>query len=105
MTKMQISITFIEAFGSAFFFVLFVVSAYFYGKNRSNKIPVYLSIAMMFLFIREISYFLADYGVISAGFKIFGGIIAFFAGVLFLYVFIAEEKTMKDIRRIRNAFK
>ena len=102
---MQVDITLIEAFGSVFFFMLFVVSAYFYGKNRSNKIPVYLSIAMMFLFVREASYFLADYGVVSTGFKVFGGIIAFFAGVLFLYVFIAEEKTMRDIRRIRNAFR
>ncbi len=102
---MQIDITLIEAFSSAFFFVLFVVSAYFYGENRSNKIPVYLSIAMMFLFVREISYFLADYGVVSSGFKVFGGVIALLAGVLFLYVFIAEEKTMKDIRRIRDAFK
>ena len=102
---MQIDITLIEAFSSVFFFILFAISAYFYGKNRSNKIPVYLSIAMMFLFVREASYFLADDGLVSSGFKVFGGIIAVFAGILFLYVFIAEEKTLKDIRRIRNAFK
>ncbi|MFC2175076.1 hypothetical protein ACFLQ2_04410 [archaeon] len=102
---MQIDLTFIQAFGTAFFFLLFLVSAYLYGANPKNKIPAFLSIAMMFLFIREALYFLSDSGVFNGGFKIFGGIISFFAGVLFLYVFIAEEKAMKDIRRIRNAFK
>ncbi|MCK4326958.1 MAG: hypothetical protein KAW41_00605 [Candidatus Diapherotrites archaeon] len=102
---MQVDIVLIEAFGTAFFFLLFIVSAYFYGSNPKNKIPIYLSIAMMFLAFREAMYFLSDSGVLDAGFRAYGGIVSFFAGVLFLYVFIAEEKAMKDIRRIRNAFK
>lgn len=102
---MEISPVLIEEFSAVFFFILFVISAYFYGKNRENKIPVYLSIAMMFLFVRELSYFLVDAEAVSAGFKVFGGIIGALAGILFLYVFIAEERVLGDIRRIRNAFK
>ena len=102
---MEFDLTFVQAFGTAFFFILFVVSAFFYGSNPKNKIPIYLSIAMMFLTFREAMYFLSDSGVISTGFKIYGGVISFFAGVLFLYVFLAEERALKDIRRIRNAFK
>ena len=102
---MEIGLNIFEGVGAVFFFILFLVSAYFYGKNPKNKVPVYLSIAMMFLFIREVSYVLAYIGFIHEGFKIFGAVISIFAGVLFMYVFIAEEKVMKDIRRIRNAFK
>jgi len=101
----MVDVILIEAVGAVFFLVLFLVSAYFYGKNRKNKIPVYLSIGMMFLAFREIMYLLADAGILSQGFKIFGGILSLFAGVMFLYVFIAEEKAMKNIRRIRDAFK
>lgn len=103
--EMQIDVSIVEVIGAVMFFILFLISAYFYGQNPKNKIPVYLSIAMMFLFIREVSYVLVDMNFLSEGFKVFGAIVSIFAGVLFLYVFIAEEKVMKDIRRIRNAFK
>ena len=102
---MQFDLTFVQAFGTAFFFLLFLVSAYFYGSNPKNKIPIYLSAAMLFLALREATYFLTDSAVIPIELKPYGGLLSFLAGVLFLYVFLAEEKALKDIRRIRNAFK
>ncbi len=103
--KFMIDIVFVEALGTVFFFLLTAISAYFYRKNPENTIPVFLSAAMFFLFIREATYFLVDSELIMPEFKMFGGFVSFLAGILFLYVFVAEERTLKDIRRIRNAFK
>ena len=101
----MVDIVLVEAFGTAFFLLLFGVSAYMYQKTKEKRIPLYLTAAMFLLFMRETAFFLADAGLINVAWKVGGGVLAFAAGVLFLYVFVAEERTLKDLHRIRNAFK
>lgn len=103
---MQFDLSLLEAFGTVFFFLLFLVATYLYqhSENKEEKGPLLLAVAMLFFFIRELLYFLAGAAVLANEARFFGSFASAIAGVLFLYVFFTQEKVVSDLRRIRNAF-
>ena len=94
----------LNSFAVALFFVLFSVTAYIYSKDKDNYPPLYLAIAFLFLTVREVTFLIVNVPGIDQNIIVIGYVLSYFAAILFLWTFLSEERVMKDLRRIRNAF-